>query len=411
MKVNLFIALRYLFAKKSHNVINVISAISAAGIAIGTAALILILSVCNGFDSIIEANLSDTDAPLSVVSRDGSRFTSSPSLLEALEETMEGRGYVCGVLQENVFASYADAQSLAVAIGVDSTYEALSPLGKHSSSPDGVLILHDGGLPKCCVGSGLARSMGINPRFLEKLKLHFPSSKSTVPLAGAAGMISGTKLGVSSIISVSAAFDASSVVLPIRELRNLLGAEEGSVTRLELRKYDGSDFTNKERKAIEALLDGSLKTLDRKEANSSVYTMMKMEKFSIYLIIIFAVSIIAFNIFGTLSMLHVEKGEDIKMLSAFGATDRTIRSIFTLEGWMISLLGLCVGLVAGCTLAALQQHVGLVKMPGNFLLEAYPVILQWQDVLLSLLTIGLIGLLIATLSTRGLSQENSSGKR
>ena len=99
------------------------------------------------------------------------------------------------------------------------------------------------------------------------------------------------------------------------------------------------------------------------------------------------------------------------MLSAFGATDRTIRSIFTLEGWMISLLGLCVGLVAGCTLAALQQHVGLVKMPGNFLLEAYPVILQWQDVLLSLLTIGLIGLLIATLSTRGLSQENSSGKR
>ena len=405
MRFDLFIALRYLFAKKSHNVINVISAISAAGIAIGTAALILILSVCNGFDRIIEQNLSDTDAPLSVVSSDGSRFIPSPSLVEELGKMMEGRGYVCGVLQENVFVSYAGTQSLAVAIGVDSTYEAHAPLGKHSSSPDGTLRLHEGELAKCCVGSGLARSMGINPRFLEKLRLHFPSSKSAVPLAGAAGMMSSIRLGVSSIVSVSTAFDASAVVLPLDELRRLIGAAEGSVTRLEIRTYAGSEFSKKDRKAVDALLDGSLETLDRKEANSSVYTMMKMEKFSIYLIIIFAVSIIAFNIFGTLSMLHVEKGEDIRMLSAFGATDRTIRRIFTLEGWMISLLGLSVGLVLGCTLALLQQHFALVKMPGNFLIEAYPVILQWQDVLLGALSIGIIGFVIAALSAKGLRNQ------
>lgn len=402
MDAGLFIAFRYLFAKKSHNVINVISAISAAGIAIGTAALILILSVYNGFDGIIRANISDLSPDLLVSSADGSLF-SADSAMSRFGRCGGSMKSVSAVLEENVFITYGDRQGIAAAKGVDSVYERNSPLSMHVTA--GEFSLHKGELAQVSVGAGLAYDMGINPRFLERLVLHYPRSGAVNPLLGPSSALGSESLVVGSLFSISSATDASLLVVPIETMRRLLGrADEDAVSALELSVKDGTDIPRL-RAELSSELGDRFKVEDRYMQNSSLYKMMKYEKLAIFTILLFVVIIVAFNIFGSLSMLIVEKGEDIAMFRAMGARRRFVRRIFLLEGWMISLCGLLVGLVCGVGLALLQQHFGFIKMPGGFFIQAYPVQLQFLDVLLTAAGVALIGFVIAFISSSRLRRS------
>ena len=395
MRIAGFIAGRYLFARKSHNVINIISAISAIGMAVGTAALIIILSVYNGFDSLIKSMMGNIEPDLLITPASGKVFVPEGETYDWIYDQPEVKNMCC-VLQEQVFISYDGQQGLALVKGVDWIYEEESPLKDHLR--EGEFTLHRGDVPLAAVGIGLAYEMGISPRFLSPIEIYFPSRTGRISMANPAASLENVDVWPSCTFSVSSDVDSKLMLIPIEKMRELLDYTD-EVSGIEIRVMDGID--NKEisrlQKEISERLGPDFKVKDRFQQNESLYKMMKYEKAAIYMILIFVVIIIAFNIFGSLSMLIIEKKEDIQTLLSLGAQESLIKRIFVLEGWMISLVGLAAGLVLGVGFALLQQHFGFIKMPGGFLVQAYPVILSGWDILFTSGGVALIGYLIALL--------------
>ena len=398
MHLPLFIARRYLFAKKSHNVINIISAISAVGMAIGTAALIIILSIYNGFDELVKSTLSNVEPDILITPAKGKVFIPEGEAFDRIKANPMIGEYDL-ILQENVFVDYDGHQGIAKAKGVDSAFEAESPLAEHITI--GEFSLHKGELPKMVVGAGLAYKMGMNPAFLASAELYFPIRDRNFSLANPAASIETVRMRPSGIFSVNQQIDDDLMIVPIEEMRKLLGYEE-EVSGVEIRLAEGSTAKDIRSaiKHIQKELGPEFKVLDRFRQNPSLYKMMRYEKAAIFLILIFVIIIIALNIFGSITMLIIEKKDDIETYRSLGATDQMLRRTFTLEGWLISLLGLAAGLVVGIGFSLAQQHFGFIKMPGSFLVNAYPVILQWQDVLATIAGVALIGYIIALLPVR-----------
>ena len=398
MHLPLFIARRYLFAKKSHNVINIISAISAVGMAIGTAALIIILSIYNGFDELVKSTLSNVEPDILITPAKGKVFIPEGEAFDRIKANPMIGEYDL-ILQENVFVDYDGHQGIAKAKGVDSAFEAESPLAEHITN--GEFSLHKGQLPQMVVGAGLAYKMGMNPAFLASAELYFPIRDRNFSLANPAASIETVRMRPSGIFSVNQQIDDDLMIVPIEEMRKLLGYEE-EVSGVEIRLAEGSTAKDIRSaiKHIQKELGPEFKVLDRFRQNTSLYKMMRYEKAAIFLILIFVIIIIALNIFGSITMLIIEKKDDIETYRSLGATDQMLRHTFTLEGWLISLLGLAAGLVVGIGFSLAQQHFGFIKMPGSFLVNAYPVILQWQDVLATIAGVALIGYIIALLPVR-----------
>lgn len=394
MSLPLFIAGRYLFARKSHNVINVISAISAAGMAIGTAALILILSVYNGFDDLIEQNVGDLNPDLLMVAPDGSaRFEPDTLLVDRLAEDPRVAS-VLYTLQDNVFLTYGDKQGIARAKGVEDGFASSGKLGKHIY--EGELLLHKGDRPAALVGAGLAHSLGVHPRFLDPLVLYYPDREGHISISNPAASAHSESLIPTGLLSISSDTDKSLVIIPLHTMRKLLGSKGEEVSGVEINLKDNS------RKAVRRFrkdYKGQCTLLDKYEQQPTLFKMMRYEKAAVFLILIFVVIIVALNIFGSLSMLIIEKEDDIATLHAMGATDNLVRRVFVLEGWLVSLLGMAIGLVIGLGLALAQQHLGLVKMPGNYLVDSYPVVVQPLDIVFVILSVALIGLAVALLCT------------
>lgn len=366
MKLPLYIAKRYLFAKKSHNVINIISAISATGMAIGTAALIIILSVYNGFDNIIRQNLSESDPDYLILPSEGKTFNGSDLPLSALAETFS----ISGIIEESVFITYGGNQGFAKAKGVESS---------DSSS------LWLGDIARAKFGPGIASELGINPRFVESAFLYFPDRNAKFSPVNPEAALNNVRVKPVDIFTSTTEFDNDLVIVPIELMRTLLGYGEDEFTAVELRGRAGAALD----------LGNDFVILDRYHQHPEIYKMMKYEKAAIYLILIFIVIIISLNIFGSLSMLIIEKQGDIDTLHALGADDKLIRKIFALEGWLISLLGMISGLVVGILTVVIQSRFGIVKLPGNYLVDAYPVALQWTDVLLTAAAVTAIGFIIS----------------
>ena len=398
MHLPLFIARRYLFAKKSHNVINIISAISAVGMAIGTAALIIILSIYNGFDELVKSTLSNVEPDILITPAKGKVFIPEGEAFDRIRQNPLIDEYDL-ILQENVFVDYDGHQGIAKAKGVDSAFEAESPLAEHITN--GEFSLHKGQLPQMVVGAGLAYKMGMNPAFLASAELYFPIRDRNFSLANPAASIETVRMRPSGIFSVNQQIDDDLMIVPIEEMRKLLGYEE-EVSGVEIRLAEGSTAKDIRSaiKHIQKELGPEFKVLDRFRQNPSLYKMMRYEKAAIFLILIFVIIIIALNIFGSITMLIIEKKDDIETYRSLGATDKMLRRTFTLEGWLISLLGLAAGLVIGIGFSLAQQNFGFIKMPGSFLVNAYPVILQWQDVLATIAGVALIGYIIALLPVR-----------
>ena len=395
MNLAQFIAGRYLFAKKSHNVINIISAISAIGMAVGTAALIIILSVYNGFDSLIRSMMSNVEPDLLITPATGKTFVPDDSTFDWIYDQPSVKNMCC-VLEEQVFISYDGKQSLARAKGVDWVYEEESPLKDHMR--DGEFKLHRGDVPLAAVGAGLAYELGISPRFLSPVEIYFPTRTGRISLANPAASIESVRVYPSGLFSVNNDVDAELLIVPIEKMQELLEYED-EVSAVEIRLTEDSpkDALKRLQNEIGARLGPGFRVKDRFQQNESLYKMMKYEKAAIFMILIFVIIIIAFNIFGSLTMLIIEKEEDIRTLRSMGAQESLIRKIFVLEGWFISLAGLAGGLVIGVGFAALQQALGIIKMPGHFVVQAYPIILSWSDILLTAVGVAVIGYLIALL--------------
>ena len=404
MRLAPFIAGRYLFAKKSHNVINIISAISAIGMAIGTAALIIILSVYNGFDSLIRSMMSNVEPDLLITPATGKVFIPEGETYDWIYDQPTVKSMCC-VLQEQVFINYDGKQGIVKAKGVDWVYEDETSLKDHMT--DGEFKLHKGDIALAVVGAGLAYDMQINPRFLSPIEIYFPSRTRKISLSNPASAIEGIRVWPSGLFSVNTDVDKELMILPIGKMQELLEYDK-EVSGVEIRLTESADSKELRRlqKEIAERLGPEFRVKDRFQQNESLYKMMKYEKAAIFMILIFVIIIIAFNIFGSLSMLIIEKRNDIETLKSLGATESLIKKIFILEGWMISLSGMVVGLVAGISFSLLQQWLGFIKMPGHFVVQAYPVILSWGDVALTALGVATIGYLIALIPANALNRQS-----
>ena len=395
MNLPFFFAWCFLFAKKSHNVINIISAISAVGMAIGTAALIIVLSIYNGFDSLVKSMLNDFDPDILITPAEGKTFVPEGPAYDWIygQEIVKN---MCCVITENVFVNYDGRQGMVTAKGADWVYEEESPLREHIRS--GEFALHRGDVPLAVVGSGIAYRMGVNPRFLSPLELYFPARDRNFSLTNPMASIETVNVWPSGIFAINSEIDDRYIIVPIEVMKELLGYGD-EVSGVELRLRDGyrQKDAEKLKAGISERLGPDYKVCDRFEQNKSLYKMMKYEKLSIFTILVFIVIIIASNIFGSLSMLIIEKRQDIGILESMGMKESTVRQVFVLEGWMISLLGLGAGLVTGIGFSLLQQHFGIIKMPGNFMVQAYPVILSVRDVIITAVSVAVVGWIIARL--------------
>ena len=397
------IAVRYLFARKSHNVINIVSAISAVGMAVGAAALIVILSVYNGFDALVKSMMSSVEPDLMIVSSGQKYFVPEGEAYDLIydDPLVESAS---AVLQDNVFVSYDGKQCTVLAKGVDRVYCEETPLKDYVT--DGEFCLHRYDNHYAAVGAGVARVLGLNIRFLSRLNLFYPDRHSTISVFNPMAGINSVELKPCCEFSINNDIDKNLVIVDYEVMSELLGCGEEEVSAVELRMSEGC--TKKELKAFQkklsAVLGPGFKVLDRNGQNPELYKMLGYEKFSVYMIMFFIVLILGFSIFGCLTMLIIDKKEDMETMRALGADDTMIRGIFTLEGWMITLAGMAAGLITGVAFCLVQQRFGVIAMPGNYIVESYPVVLQWTDVAISAVSIALAGYLIALIPSRRLGK-------
>lgn len=354
------IARRYL-RQRHGGVVSRITRISIAGMALGTAAMIIVLSVYNGFDSLIRKQIAENTADFAVEPLEGKSFTADDDFVEALR-SLEGVERVERTVSEVAAVSYEGRQAVVRLKGSESAFQ-------------------------CSVSAALAHELGIRTAFLSPLRIFYPSRSRAFSIANAQASLKSISQRPKAVI----AGDENLVVIPLEDARGLLELDSLSVSRLEI--YGGKI----DRKDLETLCTAQLRVLDRYQQNSSLLKMMNSEKTAIFLILFFIVVLISFNVFGAQRILLTQKVEDIGTLRALGATSGRIRRIFFLEGWGISLTGLLIGLVVGIGVVLLQQTTGLVKMPGNFITTAYPVLLQWQDIVSCAVLVSGLGAVIAAI--------------
>lgn len=401
MNVPLLIARRYLFARKTHRAIGIISAVSAAGIAIGTAVLVVILSVFNGFDGLIRSSIDSIDPDLKITPASGKALDPGDPVFMAAADWAEAEEAVeslSGIIEEQVYLLCEGHQTLVLARGVDDSWLAASPLKDKVTA--GNLQL---GNERMASGIQLSQELGLHPRLGKEIRLYFPSRTKPVSLQNPAASLESVSLRPGAVFSTGSDYDGRLVIVPLAAMQELLDYET-ACSSFELRFAPGTPAGEQARieKELTERLGSAYTVRDRVAQNRSLFKMLNYEKGAIFLILLFVVIIVAFNIFGSLSMLILEKQPDIATLGSLGADRSLVRRIFFTEGVLVSGTGLVIGLLLGVGVTLLQQYVGLVRMPGNFAIEYYPVVLRCGDLAAVTGGVAAVGLLIAFLSSRSI---------
>ncbi len=402
MKLSLYIAKRYLFAKKSRNAINVISAISVAGVTVGTMALFTILSVFNGLEDMVRSIFSTSDPQIKITPVTGKVFTPDTILLERLTAT-EGVEAWATTLEENALLRYEQQQYIATIKGVSDNYARVTDLD--TAMWDGEFILRaENGRPYAVAGLGVANYLGIRLNFVSPLAIYMPDRKARIK-ATPDSEFTRKYIYLSGIFAVEQDFDSKYLFLPIDFARDLLDYPT-EVSSIEVRLTPAAD-EKKTQNAIRQLMGKGFLVQNRYEQQEIFYKVMKAERLAIFVILTFILIVASFNIIGSLMMLIIEKERDIGILRSLGADNRLIKRIFIYEGWMISLLGTAAGLTLGVILCLAQQHFGIVKLAGDSLLiDAYPVRMKISDLFIVAATVMAIGYAAAWYPVHYLSRKS-----
>ena len=409
MRFLFHIAWRYLFAKKSHNVINIISTISAIGIALGCMVLVVILSVYNGFDNLIKSLYNSYSPNYIIEAAKGKSFTADEALIGKIRE-QESTLAIAPLVQDNIFCTYNGSQSVATLCGVDSLFLQRSRLADYIV--DGSFSTGLGEINGAIVSSKLAITLGIRCRFTTPLMLYYPKMRrnpaaaSTTASTAASNMqelLSILKAHPSGTIQLEKSFDNGLVYIGIERARQLLQFKENEVSALYLYGPAGREEeapSNSLTKRLREALGKEFVVKDRYMQNSTMYKMMRSEKIAVYLILLFVIIIVSFNIFGSISLLIIDKRGDIEILRSMGAREPLIKRVFMLQGFLISALGTLIGTALGVGLSLLQYHFQIIKLPGNFIIDHYPVEIVPQDLLYIVAGVLAAGYLISRLPLR-----------
>lgn len=401
MRFPLYIARRYLFAKKSQNAINIISGISMLGVGVGTMALVVILSVFNGFDEVVKSLFNSFDPDIRITATQGKVFTPDERFREIRE--MDGVQYFSEVLEENALLKYDERQHIATIKGVDGSF--INVTGIDSMVYDGEMILKDKNRSYAIVGQGVAYNLQIGLNFINPLFVYMPKRVGRINLANPDDAFRRQYIFPKAIFAIEQDYDSKYVIVPIEFMRDLLEYTT-EVSAIEIKLDPAFDATATQDR-IEEILGDAFRVQNRMQQNEVFYKVMRSEKWAIFLILTFILVIASFNIIGSLSMLIIDKKNDIRSLRNMGATKQLISRIFLLEGWLISITGSIIGIVLGTLISWLQDRFELLKLSGSgtFVIDAYPVDVHMGDVLLVWITVLFIGFLAALYPVRQISKK------
>lgn len=405
MNLSFFIARRYLFSKKSHNAINVISAISVCGIAVATMAMVTVLSVFNGFGGIVEGLFSSFDPHLKITVREGKVFSyETPSFEEALR--LPGIQIISESLEENALFRYGQQQVPVRMKGVSEEFRLMTDMDRLMI--DGTFRLQEDVVNYTTLGAGLAATLGARPGFIEPVEVYAPRRNVRVNLANPSTAFTTAYLQVGGVFSLNQPeVDEQMAIIPIALVRELLSYDHNEVTSLDINLAPDASV-KKIKNEIQRLLGDEFLVEDRYEQQRESYRMLQIEKWVTFLILAFILLIAVFNVVGSLSMLIVEKKADILSLQHMGASNRLVARIFLYEGWLITFIGILSGMVMGLLLCLLQQHFGLLRLsdvPGAYIIDAYPVIVKFSDLLVVFGVVSLIGLLTVLYPVNNLKKQ------
>ena len=394
MNVPFYIARRYLFSKKSHNAINIISMVCVCGVVIATIAVVCALSVFNGFNDLVAGMFSSFDPELKISPRTGKVFDPTTAEFQKVKQ-LPDIAYFGEVLQDNALVRYHDRQDIAIIKGVDDNFSHLTQID--SILIDGSFILKDEVADYATLGVGLSSKLGAKPGFASPLEIYVPKRDEKVNLSNPASSFNQEYAYIGGVFLINQqVYDEGYMILPLSLVRQLLKYDK-EVSSIELKLADGADISSV-RKQIKAILGDQFTVQDRYEQQEASFKMMQVEKWMTFMILSFILAIALFNVVGSLSMLMIEKKDDVRTLRNMGASDSLIRRIFLFEGWMISGFGALIGIVIGLVLCLLQQTYGIIKLgqtAGAFIIDAYPVRVIFTDLLTAFITVAAIGFMAA----------------
>ena len=409
MRLNLpfFIARRYLFSKKSTNAINVISIISMVGVAVATMALVIVLSVFNGFHDLVASFFTNFDPQLEVVPVKGKVAAADDAVFMKIRQLPEV-DMVSECVQDQALAFYNGQQAMVNIMGVDDNFARMTRIQKILYG-DGDFSLQAANLEYGVPGIRLAQTLGMGARWDGFLKIYAPQREGqlTDMALPADGFVTDSLISPGVVFAVNQAkYDRDYLITSIAFARRLF-FRQGMVSKLMVKLKPGTDLDAAKRK-IKNLAEGRFNVLDRFEQHADTFRIMQVEKVLAYLFLSFILVVACFNIIGSLSMLIIEKKKDVQTLRNLGAADRTLTRVFLFEGRMISALGAVVGILLGLLLCWLQQEFGLVPMgdsSGTFVVNAYPVSVHYSDVLIVFITVLAVGWAAAWYPVRYMSRR------
>ena len=403
MNFPFFIARRYLFSKKSTHVINVISSISVIGVAVATMALVIVLSVFNGFHDLVASLFTSFDPQLKVVPVEGKTAPSDDPILTQIRLLPEV-DVATETVEDQALAIYQGKQAMVKIKGVEDNFSELSHITDILYG-DGTYSLHAANLEYGILGIRLAQTMGIGAQWDGYLKIYAPKKEGQLDLSNPGeGFVADSLNSPGVLFSVrQSKYDKNYIVTSIAFARNLFG-QQGMLSDLEIRLKEGSDL-NAVKAEMQKIAGTKYKVLDRFEQQEDTFKIMSIEKLMAYIFLTFILVVACFNIIGSLSMLIIDKKNDVVTLRNLGANDKQITRVFLFEGRMIAVIGAVIGIGLGLLLCLLQQQYGFVRLgesEGSFIVDAYPVSVHYTDVAIIFVTVIAVGWLAVWYPVRAL---------
>lgn len=394
MNFPFYIAKRYLFSKKSHNAINVISGVSVCGVALATLALVCTLSVFNGFQELVATFFTAFDPELKITAVNGKVFDAQDKRIQSLRQLPEIEVF-SESLEDNAMVQYNGKQAMVVIKGIEENFSQLTAIDSILFGR-GDMVLYDEVVDYAIPGVELTSILGTGIRFLDPLEVFAPKRGSQINMANPASSFQSAYLHSSGLVFAvnQQKYDASYILTSLQFARNLFQYDT-EVSSIELKLVPGSNVKKTIGKINELLGDEFL-VRDRYQQQEDTFRIMEVEKLISYLFLSFILLVACFNVIGSLSMLILEKRADVITLRGLGADNQTISRIFIFEGCLISFMGALVGIVLGLVLCYIQQEFGVISLgsgatAGAFVVDAYPVSVHWQDILLILGTVLAVG--------------------
>lgn len=407
MNFPFFVARRYLFSKKSTHVINVISSISVIGVAVATMALVIVLSVFNGFHDLVATLFTSFDPQLKVVPVEGKTAPADDPILTQIRQLPQV-DVATETVEDQALAVYQGRQAMVKIKGVDDNFAEMSHITDILYG-DGTFSLHAANLQYGTLGIRLAQTLGVGAQWDGFLKIYAPKKEGQlVDMANPSdGFVADSLNSPGVLFAVKQSkYDKNYIVTSISFARNLFG-QQGMVSDLEIRLKPGSNL-DAVKEEMQQIAGSKYRVLDRFEQQEDTFKIMSIEKLMAYIFLTFILVVACFNIIGSLSMLIIDKKNDVVTLRNLGANDKQITRVFLFEGRMIAVIGAVIGIGLGLLLCLLQQQYGFVRLgdsEGSFIVDAYPVSVHYTDVTIIFFTVIAVGWLAVWYPVRALSKR------